>query len=383
MIDQVLDVITKIATLILAIYTIVVFVRTWRKHGFLRAVGALFSTKIILPIMLVLALGFASLALVFIEPTQVGVVISIFTRQGIRDQPMRSGLNWIVPLAERVEIYPLVWETYTMSATPGEGDQVGDDSINARTKDGQEIHLDVSTIFRLDPEQVIRIHIDWQHRYTEDLVRPIIQGFVRSQVSQFTVEEVNSDKRNDLQAILDQLLRVELDDKGLILDQFLLRAVSFSEQYSLSVEAKQVALEGIQEKEYEAQQIRELSQGNADAVEIEAKGNAAAILIEAESQAKARIVEAEAQATALVVIGEALQGNNEILTHEYIDKLAPNIQVMLLPANAPFIFPLPTFAPTYPLTSTQNITSTLSTTPTPIGVTVTPTPQPSSNAPFP
>ena len=32
----------------------------------------------------------------------------------------------------------------------------------------------------------------------------------------------------------------------------------------------------------------------------------------------------------------------ELLTYQYITKLSPNIQAMLLPSNQPFLFPLPT-----------------------------------------
>jgi regulator of protease activity HflC (stomatin/prohibitin superfamily) len=142
---------------------------------------------------------------------------------------------------------------------------------------------------------------------------------VRTQVSQFTVREVNSSVRKDLQATLDRLLREEFADKGLILDRFLLRDITFSQEYATAVEQKQVALEGEAEKRHQAQQIRNLAQGRADAIEIEA----------------------QAQANALRLIAEALKQNKDLLTYHYIDKLAPNIRAMLVPSQTPLILPLP------------------------------------------
>lgn len=332
MIDNVLDLITKGAWLLFAGYTIISFFRTAADIGMLKAFILLFSWQIIGPLVVVMGLNLLSLALVFIEPPEVGVVISLLSPQGIRERPFSSGLHWVVPLAEQVQEYPIYWQTYTMSSNPAEGQEIGDDSIRARTSDGQEVLLDSSLIFRIDTDQVVQVHIDWQQRYIEDLIRPVIRGFVRTQVSQFKVDEVNSSARKDLEATLDRLLREELEDKGLILDQFLLRDITFSEEYARAIEQKQVALEKIEQS----------------------KHNAASILIEAEAQAKA-----------YDLIAKALKDNPEVLTNEYIQKLSPNIRVMLLPNNAPFILPLPNLEQVAPPTTTlQPPTLPAQTTPT-------------------
>lgn len=344
MIDQLLDIITKAAWFIFSGYAIASFLHTARRHGVVVALISLFSTRIVLPLLLVTGISLLSMALVFIEPQEVGVVISIVSRQGIRNESFESGLHWIVPLAEKVIRYPIYWQTYTMSGSPTEGQLRGDDSIRARTSDGQSVFLDSSTIFRVDADQVVRVHVDWQERYTNDFLRPVIQGFVRTQVSQFTVEEVNSNKRKDLEVTLDRLLRAEFENKGFILDQFLLRDITFSPEYGAAIEKKQIALEGQLEKEYEAEQIRQLAKGKADAV----------------------VIEAEAQAQALQLISDILKENSHLTTHKYVEKLSPNIRVMLLPSDAPFLLPLPTMEATEPFTQTLNETPTPTPTPTPL-----------------
>jgi regulator of protease activity HflC (stomatin/prohibitin superfamily) len=89
----------------------------------------------------------------------------------IAQQALDPGLRWVIPFAESVIVYPISKQTYTMSIAPVEGQIEGDDSIAARTADGQEIYVDASIIYSIDPNQVVKVHIDWQNRYGNDLVR--------------------------------------------------------------------------------------------------------------------------------------------------------------------------------------------------------------------
>jgi regulator of protease activity HflC (stomatin/prohibitin superfamily) len=90
----------------------------------------------------------------------------------------------------------------------------------------------------------------------------------------------------------------------------------------------------VEQRRQEAEQARQVAQGQADAQVIAAEG-----------RAKARLIEAEAEAKALALIADALRNNPDLLTFEYIDKLAPGVQVMLVPSNSPYLLPLPTLEP--------------------------------------
>ncbi|HKY84667.1 MAG TPA: hypothetical protein VJ160_07565, partial [Anaerolineales bacterium] len=74
-------------------------------------------------------------------------------------------------------------------------------------------------------------------------------------------------------------------------------------------------------------------------------GQADAAVIAAQGRADARIIEAEAEANALELIAAALAGNPDLITYNYVLKLAPGIQVMLVPNDNPFLLPLPTLTP--------------------------------------
>jgi regulator of protease activity HflC (stomatin/prohibitin superfamily) len=354
-IDLILDLAARVGWILFAIYLVTVVLITVRQEGWVPAVIRIFSFRVLLPLLLALGIQLLALAIVFVLPQEVGVIVSVISPGGIRPQPVRAGLHWIVPFLEDDVKYPTYWQTYTMSSTPGEGNRVADDSIRSRTSDGQEVSLDASVIFKVDENQAVTIHVDWQERYAEDFVRPVVRAVVRRQVSQFTAREVNSSSRKDLEAALDQILAREFGDKGLVLDQFLLRDIAFTPEYSDAVESKQVALEGKVQTEYEAIQMQNLATGRAEAVKIEAKARAEAITIEA-----------KAKAEALNMIGLALAENRDLLTYEYVQKLSPNIRVMLVPSTSPLILSIPDMETMNEFTSTETISNT-----TPITSTVT------------
>ena len=326
------------------------------------------STSVLAVALVAVILTSVSAGLVFIEPEERGVVISALAPNGYREQPLEPGLRWVIPYFERVVLYPISRQTYTMSISPSEGQVQGDDSVTARTADGQQVLMDASVIYQVDPEGVVKLHIEWQKRYTDELVRPVSRGIIRDAVSQYGVEEVYSTRREELSKQIEEVLQQKFKENGLILVDFVLRNITFSDEYAASVEQKQIAEQQAQQAKFvveqrkqEAEQARQVAQGKADAAVIEAKG-----------QADARIIQAQAEKQALTLISEALADNQDLLTYQYIDKLAPGIQVMLVPSNSPYLLPLPTMGPPAPETTAQ---STPAATPLP-----TPEPSPTPTA---
>ncbi len=343
MLENVLNIVVVCGWLLLLGFIFRFLVYRTKYDGFWTAVKKLTG---ILPIYLILlaVLGLSALSnsLVFILPNEVAVVVSLISTNGYRPSPLRSGLHWIVPLAEEVHRMPIYWQTYTMSGKPSEGAQTGDDSITARTSDGQEVTIDATIIFRINPEDAPRIFIEWQDRYISDLIRPTLRGLIRTYVSQYKVDEVNSSKRMDLENDLTRELNLILTGKGFSMDSFLVRNITFSDEYSASVERKQVAFQDSIMKQYEAEQLSNLAEGEANRT----------------------ILLAKAEAEAIRILGEALNSNPQVVTLRYVDKLSPAIQVMLVPNDNPYMLPLPSLAGLPTPTASPLPTATATPTPT-------------------
>jgi regulator of protease activity HflC (stomatin/prohibitin superfamily) len=293
---------------------------------------------IIAAVAVAVVLTAASAGLVFLQADQYGVVISALVPTGYRTQPIGPGLHWIVPFAESVRPYSVAKQTYTMSSATGEGQVTGDDSVQARTKDGQLVYIDASVIYGIDATKLIQLHITWQDRYQDNLVRPTSRGIIRDMASQYGVEEIVSSKRAELEEQITTQLQQKMSDNNLILVDFVLRDIHFSDEYATAVEQKQIAEQQaqqaayvVEQKKQEAEQARQVAQGQADAAVIAAKGSA-----------DARLIQAGAEAKALTLINDALAHNPDLLTYTYIQKLAPNVEVMYLPSGQPLLLPLPT-----------------------------------------
>ncbi|MCB0101667.1 MAG: prohibitin family protein [Anaerolineales bacterium] len=273
--------------------------------------------------------------LVFIQPEQRGIVVSAFAAKGYREQSLQPGLRWIIPFAEQVTLYPISRQTYTMSAATNEGQLTGDDSIRARTKDGQEVYIDASVVYQINPESIIELHINWQNRYQDELVRPASRNTIRDAVSQYGVEEIVSTKRAEMEALVNEQLAAKLAQNDLVLIDFLLRDIHFSDEYAAAVEQKQIAEQQaqqaafvVEQKRQEAEQARQVAQGQADAAVIASQG-----------AAEARLIEANAESEANRLLSESL--TPELIQYQYILNLSPNVQAIFIPSDQQFILPLP------------------------------------------
>lgn len=310
---------------------VVLIVARTSRGGQIKGLGIAFFVMLAVAILLTSA----GAGMVFIQPDARGVVTSAFAKEGYRTDSLQPGLRWVIPFAEQVTLYKISRQTYTMSSVNTEGQTPGDDSIPARTKDGQQVQIDASVIYSVDPNKVVPLHISWQNRYEESVVRPIARSVIRDAVARYGVEEVVSTKRDEMEKMITDKIAAKLAEQNLILSDFLLRNITFSPEYAKAVEQKQIAEQQaqqakfvVEQKKQEAEQARQTAQGSADAVVISAKG-----------AADARVLQAEAEAKALQLVASVLKENPNLLQYQYITKLSPNVQVMLLPSNAPFILP--------------------------------------------
>ncbi|MFQ5922278.1 MAG: prohibitin family protein [Anaerolineales bacterium] len=334
-------VVSAIATVAWIVAIIVIgmaVVRATRGEPFRGAIGLIIGSIVVALLATVIGAS-----LVFIQPTDRGVVISALD-EGVRPNELQPGLNFVAPFLENVLHYPITRQTYTMSIAPQEGQIIGDDSVEARTSDGQVVRVDGSVIFSLRADTVVETHKKWQGRYIDNLIRPVSRGIIRDAVSQFGIEEVYSVKRFELSEVITGQLHEFLEEGGLILHEFVLRNIAFSPEYAASVEQKQIAEQlaqqavfVVQQREQEAEQARATARGTRDAA-----------IISAEGAAEARIIIAQAEATALELLAAALAQNPDLITFEYVQRLGPGIRVMLVPSENPFLLPIPSLQESTP-----------------------------------
>lgn len=288
--------------------------------------------------------------LVFIPPQERGLVLNLFT--GLREQALSPGIHFVIPLVENVQRFSIGQQTYTMSKTPNEGAVLSDDAVTARTADGQEVFIDATVTYQVDPDNVALLFVRWQNRYRDELVRPQSRSIIYNRVAEYRVEEVYSTRRDELQARVSEDLRAVFKENGLLLTSLALRNITFNQEYANSIEQKQIAQQNAERARFLVEQERQ----EAERIRVQAQGQADAAITRARGEAEAQVIRAKGEAEALALIGEQLKSNPDLIAFRYVDKLSPNVQAVLLPSDQPllinpaqFIGPRPVQRPTSPV----------------------------------
>src|SRR5690606_16120471 len=135
---------------------------------------------------------------------------------------------------------------------------------------------------------------------------------------------------NEMQEIMDQRMREE----GLILTDLLIRDITFTPEFAASIERAQIAEQEAQQARFRVEQRRQ----EAEQARAVAQGERDAAIARAEGEAQAIILRAQAEAEALRLVSEQIAANPLLVQYQYIQSLADNIRLALVPANSPFLF---------------------------------------------
>lgn len=245
---------------------------------------------------------------------------------GTKDVTLYPGMHLVIPYVETVYRYPTQEQVYTMTKEPGVAQialgAMQDDSLWSPTREGLQVGIDSSTRYAIDPTQVSDVHNDFRNTYIEVLIRPTIRSVVRHYVSQNTVTDIYGPKRREIQIAIEHDIRERFENEGFLLLSFDIRNVNFTADYEQSIEEKQIAQQQAEQMQYVLQREQQ---------EAERKR------VEAEGIKDAAITQAEGEMEALSLISDSLAKNPDLLTYRYIEKLSPNIRVIILPSDSPFI----------------------------------------------
>lgn len=239
-------------------------------------------------VFIILGLFLFRSTLIFVPAGHVGVVYD--SGRGVLPQSMKEGLNFAIPLWQRVTLFDARVQEYTMSAAPDEGALRRDDSLDAPTSDGQSVKVDATVLFKVDGTKAPEIMKTIGEDYVEKIIRPFSRSQIRMVISRYTAPAIYSEKRQEAETVMTQELGEMLTKKNLILDKVLLRAVYFSPEYSKAIEQKVIAGERVKQAEYE---VKEATQ-RAQAKIAEAKG-----LAEAQALQKASLTQEYLQLEAI------------------------------------------------------------------------------------
>jgi regulator of protease activity HflC (stomatin/prohibitin superfamily) len=257
-------------------------------------------------VILLLGIGLVSQAFVIVEAGTVGVI----KRFGAVSGELAPGLHMLIPLVDKAVIMPTVKKTYEASENPEESRaDYPDIIITALTSDGQQIKVGITARFMIQPGKAAWImqNIGPERELVEKVVKTEIRGSGRRVPTKFAAYDLYTKRSYEAQQALYDEISPKFEKNGLILDEIVLRNITFTAEYARTLEEKQIALENIttEKNKLEQEKIRK----------------------------EQKIVAAEGDAKSIEIRQLALTKNPTIIQWEFVQKLAPNIQWGVLPQN--------------------------------------------------
>ncbi len=196
----------------------------------------------------------------------------------IQSTVLNSGLNIINPLVD-VKDVDVRTQNYTMSGIHDEGERSGDDAIRVLTRDGLEVTIDLSVLYRVNagnaPKLIQMIGVEFKDK----IIRPVTRTKIRDNAVYYDAVELYSTKRDEFQTRIFKGIDDEFNKRGLILENLLVRNISLPQTVKLTIESKINAEQDAQKMQFvlqkekqEAERKRVEAQGIADYQRIISEG---------------------------------------------------------------------------------------------------------------
>jgi regulator of protease activity HflC (stomatin/prohibitin superfamily) len=225
--------------------------------------------------IVIVLIGISTASIVQIEPGEVGVQ-KLFGK--VNDNILESGLNVINPLV-KVVTFDIKTENYTMSGVTDEGNKQGDDAIRVLSADGLEVIVDLTVLYKVIPSEAPRILKEVGTDYRNVIVRPICRTKIRDNAVYYDAVALYSTKRDEFQAKIFSSIEANFKDRGLMLEQLLVRNITLPESVKATIESKINAEQDaqkmtfvLQKERQEAERKRVEAQGIADYQKILSSG---------------------------------------------------------------------------------------------------------------
>ena len=225
--------------------------------------------------LVVIIIGVLTSCIKQIDAGQIGVK-SMFGK--VQDDVITSGLSFVNPLVQ-VNTIDVRTQNYTMSGVHTEGEVAGDDAIRVLTADGLEVVIDLTVLYRVQSSEAPKIVREIGYDFKNIIVRPITRTKIRDNAVYYTAVDLYSVKRDEFQSRIFKTIEENLKQRGLVLEQLLVRNIVLPATVKASIEDKIKAEQDAQKMQFvlqkekqEAERKRVEAQGIADYQKIISSG---------------------------------------------------------------------------------------------------------------
>ncbi|TAL68490.1 MAG: prohibitin family protein [Bacteroidetes bacterium] len=223
-----------------------------------------FKSLILIVGAIVFIIGIGTSSIRQINPGHVGVQV-LFGQ--VQKQVLYEGLNFVNPLIDVTEMSTQT-QNYTMSGTYSEGAKQGDDAIRVLSNDGLEVVIDLTILYRVVATSAPVIYRSIGVDYEDKVIRPTARTGIRESASYFDATDLFAEKREEFEQKIRNQIEKAFKERGLVLEQMLVRNISLPASVKESIERKITAVQDAQRMKF----VLEKEQQEAERKRVEARG---------------------------------------------------------------------------------------------------------------
>jgi regulator of protease activity HflC (stomatin/prohibitin superfamily) len=249
------------------------------------AVAGALRAPWLLALVAVVATAFAvSRCVVGIEPGYAGVEIGRFSG---RMRVLHEGWTVAVPGVSRIVRYPLREQVYSTASEKG--------AVRFKSVEGLSIGADVTVRYSIDASQLRQIALRLPEDVGRDLIEPVIDASIYRVLAQYTIRQIFSSARGDIERSLEQELRERLAGDGVVIGAVFFGNVELPAEYKQGMQA-------LLAEELEAEKMRftlDLKEKQVKEAELAAEAEKVRREKEAEATGSQEVIAAKARAEAM------------------------------------------------------------------------------------
>lgn len=156
-----------------------------------------------------------------------GYVACIYSHgKGVLLKVLRPGLHLKMPFWHKAKLFNTQVQEYQVRrGFDPEKEEIGDSEIIANTSDGRHALLEMTVLFHIDPDNATQLWQNIGDNYIEKIVRPTIRSRVRTVVASYSMEDLFSNRRAEIEQGIQHELVSSLSPKGIVVVDVLLGQV--------------------------------------------------------------------------------------------------------------------------------------------------------------
>ncbi|MEP7378838.1 MAG: prohibitin family protein [Chloroflexota bacterium] len=261
-----------------------------------------------------------SLGVIIVPAGFVGVVR--FLGQ-VQPNVLYPGASWVLPFVNNVEEVDTRVQPHNFQ------------QLTAATAENLQVSVTGTMNYHLDAAYAGQLIQNVGTDFASKIIDPAFSDYIKQVTPAYSADSNSPtfilNKRDEIRQLTKDQLNINLARYHIIVDDIYLVDIGYPQAYNDAITSKQVEQQNVQRE----QQILEQRRIQAQQVVVTAQGAADALRETAAGQADANA---------------SINGSltDELIRWQAIQKLNPNVQIMLLPEGNSFILPLPSLQPVTP-----------------------------------